>query len=62
MKCSLCNQPTFDSMVIETGNNAEIAIEVELCEGHYGEQESTGYAFEQKYSEQFLEIAAEKSY
>ncbi len=57
-ECSLeDNKEAVDSIVIETGNNAEIPITVYLCEKHLKEQEETGYAFEEKYAKRFLEMA-----
>ena len=60
LKCSLCNKIAVDGMDIETGNNAEESISINLCEDHLDEQEKTGYKFEQKYSEEFLKMLQDK--
>jgi hypothetical protein len=55
-KCELCNQLAIDSVEFETGNNAEYGVEIDLCEGHLQELDATGYAFEQKYADQILQV------
>lgn len=60
LKCSLCNKIAVDGMDIETGNNAEETISINLCEDHLDEQEKTGYAFEEKYSRKFMDLVREK--
>lgn len=55
MNCFLCKQPAVDTMVFETGNNAEYKVEPNMCEVHFKEAENTGYDFEEKYAEQILE-------
>ena len=56
-KCFLDGKAAVDGMMFETGNNAEIAVDLDLCADHLKEQEDTGYAFEQKYSYEILEAA-----
>ncbi len=51
MNCFLCKQPAVDTMVFETGNNAEYKVEPNMCEVHFKEAENTGYDFEEKYAE-----------
>jgi hypothetical protein len=58
-KCELCEQPGVDSLEFETGNNAEYAVSVLLCEAHLKEAEDIGYDFEEKYAEQILECLYE---
>ena len=55
MNCFLCKQPAVDTMVFETGNNAEYKVEPNMCEVHFKEAENTGDDFEEKYAEQILE-------
>ena len=59
MKCFLCRQPSVDTMVFETGNNAEYKVEPNMCEVHFKEAEDTGYSFEEKYAEQILDCLYE---
>lgn len=49
-------------MVFESGNNAEIPVEVSLCEVHMNEQEAIGYDFDAKYADQILKLAEESLY
>jgi hypothetical protein len=44
----------MDCLDFETGNNAEYAVSVSLCEAHLKEAEDMGYDFEEKYAEQIL--------
>jgi len=59
MTCSICKEPSVDSLEFETGNNAKHQTTVNLCEAHMKEAEETGYDFEQKYAEQILECLYE---
>ena len=54
--CDLCRELAVDSLEFETGNNAEYAVNVSLCEKHLEEAEQTGYDFEDKYAEQILNV------
>lgn len=58
-KCELCPKEASDSMDFETGNNAEMAVTINLCQDHLDEQEKTGYEFEKKYYTQIEEAAWE---
>jgi hypothetical protein len=60
MTCLLCKKDAVDSMTVETGNNAEMAVEVDLCREHFEEQEQIGYEFESKYYAKIEEAAWEK--
>lgn len=57
--CALCSALEADSLEFETGNNAEYAVDVPLCEDHLLEAEDTGYDFEVKYADQILECLYE---
>lgn len=52
--CGLCNEEAVDAIDFETGNNAESAVTVNLCQDHFREAEDLGYAFEEKYAEEIL--------
>lgn len=56
-KCLLCENGAVDSICFESGNNAEIPVDVDLCQEHLEEQEKTDYAFEQKYAYEILQAA-----
>ena len=59
VKCELCEHEAADSLEFETGNNAEMAVTINLCQTHLDEQEKTGYDFECKYFNQIHEAAWE---
>lgn len=59
LTCDLCQSPAEDSMEFESGNNAEIAVQVTLCKDHLDEQEQAGPVFETKYADQILKLAEE---
>lgn len=59
-KCSFCEGPSIDSFSVEAGNNAEVWINLELCEIHSAENSRDEAAFEEKYSRQIDKLAAEK--
>lgn len=59
MRCDLCGAPAQDTLGFETGNNAEHAIAVALCNAHMAEYEETGYDFETKYADRILECLYE---
>lgn len=56
MKCSLCGETSIDSIDVETGNNAEYCINVELCQLHLDESDKLGYYFESKYGKELNDI------
>mgnify|MGYP001560935870 CR=1 FL=1 len=58
--CELCKNKATDEMEFETGNNAEYAVTIPLCDDHLKELEDTGYDFETKYGEQIEEALCEK--
>lgn len=60
VECELCPREASDSVDFETGNNAEMAVTIPLCNVHLEELEKTGYAFEEKYYKQIEEAAWER--
>lgn len=53
--CALCRDVSVGDFEFETGNGANYAVDIPLCETHAFEAEDTGYAFEVKYADQILE-------
>lgn len=47
-------------MEVECGNNAEYSIVINLCDEHLKEEESTGYAFEEKYGARIEQMNNER--
>ena len=60
MKCFLDDNEAVDSFDVESGNNAEIPVTLEVCQKHFDESEKMGYGFEQKYGKEILVLAYER--
>jgi hypothetical protein len=59
MSCSLCKNPTVETLDFEAGNNAEFASFVRVCEVHLDEYDKDEWAFRDKYAAKIDDLAYE---
>jgi hypothetical protein len=60
MSCSFCKEPMVDSFETEAGNNAELSVDVQLCEKHFREYEMDEYALLSKHAAKIDDMAYER--
>jgi hypothetical protein len=55
----LCNEPMVDTLEFEAGNNAEVPVQVPLCDAHLREAEELDYDFQVKHADKIEALADE---
>lgn len=51
LTCSLCKQPEVETLEFEGGNNAELSMQMHVCEIHLAEYDKDENKFQDKYAE-----------